>query len=161
MADASPATKTPLWVKIVLGVSLALNLLIIGAIGGVVVRGGPAERQGIAMNTGVPYLIALPREDRIRVIRGARQADAVPNRRERKASYREMLEILRNDPFDETRATALLERHGQTALSTQKALQAAWLERIGDMSASERAIYAERLEEVLRRGGKRQGKKDR
>lgn len=153
MSD-TPQPKTALWVKVVLGLSLALNLVIVGVVGGVAARGGPVERQGAAMNSGLPYLIALPREERVRLFRAARQVDGFQDRRSRRSAYEDMLVVLRSPEFDRGRAEALLVSHAAGLQSTQAAVQSVWLVRVEEMSRAERLEYADRIEGVLQRARK-------
>lgn len=161
MSDTPPAIgapKTALWVKIVLGLSLALNLAVLGTVAGFVFRGGPDQRQSAAMNAGVPYIAALPRDERGRLIRAVRRADGLPDRSDRRAAYAEMMRILRAEDYDREAAAQVLARHASASETMRDALYNAWLTRVGQMSDAERAIYADRIEDHLQRRGKKDRK---
>ena len=141
-----------------LGVSLAVNLLFIGAIGGAIYRnaGGPGmDRLGgpELRSYGSAYVRALPRKDR-RHLRDRLRNDngaVQPSRAERRAHSQDMLAALRADPFDEGAVREILTAQGEAAQRVQTAAHTAWLGRISAMSASERQSYADRLERELKK----------
>ena len=141
-----------------LGVSLALNLLVIGAFAGAAYRhaGGPGARgepPGVR-GYGSPYVQALPREARRelgRALRGGSEGKAM-SRAARRALYDEMLVALRRDPFDPAAAEAVLQAQRTAVDGVQRRAHSAWLAEIAGMDAAARADYADTLEEVLERG---------
>ena len=64
------------------------------------------------------------------------------------------MQALRADPFDVTRVRSVLDQQASASVTVQQAVQDAWLAEIASMDASERAAYADRLQEVLARGPK-------
>lgn len=156
-----PKRRVPLWVKLLLGVSLALNLAVVGVAVGFAVRskdgpGGPG-----AVFSGLPYVITLPREDK-KAIRDRMRAKArsgeLPSFRDRRGGYREMVRLLQTEPWDADRARAVLVRQSDQSNAVQTAAQAAWLEQVAQFSVEERKAYAARLQEFVERG---RGKKKR
>ncbi|MEM8654015.1 MAG: periplasmic heavy metal sensor [Pseudomonadota bacterium] len=161
MAETTRERRCPIWIKILLGLSLALNLAIIGLVGGMVLRGGPLGGKGSGMGYAMPYVLALPHEDRRAVFGAVRDNDALPGRGARRAAYRDMIALLEAGGFDRNGAEAVLERQALGVTQVQMAARKAWLERVEGMSPTTRQTYAERLQEVLsrgRRGGR--GKRD-
>ena len=150
-------TRTPRWVKLVLVLSLALNLVIVGIVAGVLTRKdrpGPGGFAGYAL----PYVIALPRDERpavFRSIRRAGRAGEMPDRAQRRAPYEEMMRLLRADPLDLEAVQQVLNRHTDLAVRSSKVAQDVWLEHIKAYDAAERAAYADRLQVVLDRGPRR------
>ncbi|MEP2642725.1 periplasmic heavy metal sensor [Roseobacter sp.] len=148
-------------IKIILGVSLALNLAVGGLVAGAALRHGergPGGPRGAGFGAyGLPYMIALPPEDRRAVSDAVRQGrDAgVPDRAARRALYLDVVSALRATPFDATALAAALGKQTATTLEVQKSAQEAWLGVVTDMSPDARAAYAQAVEEVLRRGPKR------
>ncbi|MEM9968087.1 MAG: periplasmic heavy metal sensor [Pseudomonadota bacterium] len=145
--------------KWALGISLALNLLILGAVGGALLRSAgvgpdmrPARGGPLLHGYGAPYMRALPAEARQAV-----RADVpgLPSRRERRAHFGEMLDALRADQFDPTTVSVLFERQRETALLVQSVLQDRWLTVVSEMSDAERADLADRLEEMMNRNSDR------
>ncbi|MCV3271213.1 periplasmic heavy metal sensor [Roseobacter sinensis] len=159
MQDTTPPKgSAPRWIKIVLGLSLAFNFAVIGLIGGAVLRHGDgkiaAARSSGFGAYGLPYMIALPRDDRRAVRRAVRSGVGVPDREARRALYRDVLATLRATPFDPSALAGAMSRQAETTIAVQKAAQGAWLEVVSDMSDAERSAYADAVEEVLRRGPK-------
>jgi len=149
---APKAARGPRWVKVVLALSLALNLAIAGAVAGFFLRDGPMRDSRTAMGYAAPYIIALPREARRGVFQTIRSDDALPKRKDRRAQYAEMLAALRSDPFDGDAVRTILTRQWQSVGDIQDVAQSAWLAAVSGMSTDERAAYVEKVEEVLRRG---------
>lgn len=161
MTDPTPLTaRCPRWVKIALGLSLALNLAIAGVVVGFMMRAAPLRDGHTGMGYAAPYVIALPREARREVFGAIRSNEAVPKRSARRAQYAEMIDALGADPFDRDRVQAILVRQGSAVAQIQDVSQAAWLTAVSEMDAAERSKYIKRIENVLRRG-KRSKKGDR
>lgn len=138
--------------------SLGLNLLIMGAVVGAIVSGGP-KRGGPPGERMIsaPYVDAFDREDK-RAMRQVMRAQLPPRREmiaQNMADYRAFLAELRADSFDQTAALAIMERQLARASETVKLGRALSIERLGAMSAEDRRAYADRLEERIARIGKR------
>ena len=152
----TPRRKVPLWVKLLLGISLALNLAVLGLVGGIMAR--IADRGPGAMNYAIPYVIALPKEDRKRIDRQIRRdgrSGSLPSRRDRMDHYRNMLDLLASETWDGDQAQQILIAQADDTIALQKAAQSAWLETLSGYSTEERAAYAERLRAVIERGPRR------
>ncbi|MEM9638126.1 MAG: periplasmic heavy metal sensor [Pseudomonadota bacterium] len=161
MQDTNPTKPAlPRRFKIILGLSLALNLAVVGLIAGAALRHGDGWRGGPRSAGfgayGLPYMIALPREERRTVIRAVRSGKAagLPDRAARRAQYAEVLTALRNTPFDAETLSVVVARQAQSAVEVQQVAQGAWLDVVAAMSDAERDSYAAQIEEVLRRGPK-------
>lgn len=144
--------RTALWIKILLAVSLALNLMVIGLIAGVMVRGGPLGAKGPGMGYAAPYVIALPREDRRAVFGAVRRSPDFRDRQARRADFQDMLRLLRAHPFDAEAARTILSRQAASVADVQATAQAAWLQVVIEMEPDARSAYADAIEEVLRKG---------
>jgi uncharacterized membrane protein len=107
---------------------------------------------------GAPYVRALPRDERRALHRAIRSEHPKSGREARKAVYQDMLAALRADPFDAGAVQAVLENQRDRVASVQAAAQTQWMATVQAMSAQERSAYADRLEEVLKRGPRRKGK---
>ena len=153
----SGAPRPRLGFRILLGASLALNLLVIGLIAGAAWRhgGGPGKGWHHAppglQSYAAPYVRALPREARRDLHRGLRREVGGAGRAERRALYAEMLAALRATPFDAAAVEAVLGTQRERVLALQAAGQARWLATVTAMTPEARARYADRLEEELRR----------
>ena len=153
MSEDIQTRRCPLWVKIVLAVSLAGNLAVVGLVAGVALRGGPLSARGPSMGYAMPYVVALPREARREVFGAVRKDDKLPDRRARSAQYQEMIAALEATPFDIAAVEAVLERQGAGAARVQATAQAAWLDVVARLSDDERIAYTARIEETLKRRG--------
>ncbi|WP_299654465.1 periplasmic heavy metal sensor [uncultured Tateyamaria sp.] len=161
MTETTIERRCPLWVKILLGLSLAVNLAIVGLVGGVAWRGGPLGGKGPGMGYAMPYVLALPHDDRRAVFGAVRDNADLPGRGARRAAYRDMIALLQAGAFDRVAVSAVLERQARDVGQVQMVAQTAWLDRIAAMTEGERSAYAERLTEVVSRGGRgRPGKRD-
>lgn len=147
-----------------LGLSLGVNLLVLGLVAGAAYRtdGPHGGGKGTMRNYGTPYIIALPDDRRRAIFKDMRQndRDRSVSRDARRAQYAEALTALRSDPFDRSRLVAILETQRTATLDVQQAVQDAWLAEIAAMDTAARAAYADRLQEVLERGPKRKRDKD-
>jgi len=153
MSEDIQTRRCPLWVKIVLAVSLAGNLAVVGLVAGAALRGGPFVERGPSMGYAMPYVVTLPREARREVFGAVRTNDDLPDRRARRAQYQEMIAALEASPFDIAAVEAVLERQGAGAARVQAAAQAAWLDVVARLSDDERIAYTARIEETLKRRG--------
>ncbi|WP_162792050.1 periplasmic heavy metal sensor [Pseudosulfitobacter sp. DSM 107133] len=156
-----PRPRAPRWMRIAFGVSLALNLAVVGLLAGTFARfGGPPSHGPSIVNYAMPYVRALPREAQREIFRAVR--DQLPrdghSRQSRRALYAEMIEALRADPFDPIRVQEILARQNAAAVLVQDAAHAAWLAHITNMTPESRAAYAEAVSEAMRHG---KGRKDR
>jgi len=145
--------------RVVLVVSLALNLVVLGAIGGWVLRHGtgPLGAHGPhaarMAQMGGPLTHALDAEGRAAVaarLRGDRGAHAA-RRAALRESFQALLADLRARPFDPARMEARLAAQRARVADRFEAGHAALVAHLSSMSDAGRAAYADRLEENVRR----------
>jgi uncharacterized membrane protein len=101
--DKPQRNGTPRWVKIVLIVSVAANLGIVGIVGGAALRAPEAMRNNVEAPDGVAMLArAMPPEFQRAVRRSLRdsRADLHPDRRELARLRDHFVEALRTEPFE-------------------------------------------------------------
>ena len=133
------------WPKILLGVSLALNLLVLGVVGGAIWRfGGPHDMRSAPRSIGAAMFHELPREDR-RALREGSSKGHADRRVRQQAEAKAVDAALRATPFDRAALETVLEGQSSQRAHFQKSVQDAWLDRIAGMSTTERLAYAERL----------------
>ncbi len=154
-SGAAPKQRWP-WGKIVLFVSLALNLLIVGLVVGALLNGPrDRDRNPALRDLGFgPFVQALPRADR-RALGDAllRQAGAFrENRAEMRASFEAFLGALRAEPFDAVALRRIVTDQQARITERQSLGRQLLLERIEAMNVAERADYADALDKSLRRG---------
>lgn len=152
--------------RVVLFASLALNLLVVGAVAGFLVMGppGPPHDRPGGDDPALPYTRALT-EDQRRDLRGALRGEVLRDRQEMRAiregvitGYREALGVLRADPYDPAALEALMAAQAERSAAVRVRGQKVLSDYVAGMSAAERAAYADRLEETL---AKFQRKRDR
>lgn len=133
------------WMPIVLGLSLAMNLAVIAAVSGAALRhNGSDKSRPRADKGGAIYMHALPRETR-RELRQALRA----HKPRAGSNPAEMLEVLRQDPFDPDAAARVLNAQHDASLQRLQTATGAWLTEVTAMSAQERSDYADRLQELV------------
>lgn len=143
-------------VRIALGVSVALNLLVVGLVAGAVLRdGGPRERMVRDLDFG-PFTEALSREDRAALRRAflQRSPGMQDMRQQMRQDFRALLAALRAEPFDPDALRGVLVNQ-QARMAERVSLgQELMLERLSVMAPQERAAFADRLEQRLRHGAR-------
>lgn len=148
-------------IRIALGVSLALNLLVIGAVAGALLRDGPPRERLVRDLDFGPFTEALSPSDReaLRDDFVARMPDLRDTRRAMRADLDDLLVVLRAEPFDVDLARRVMQ--GQRERMEERILlgQDLMLERLAQMSPAARQGFADRLERRLRRGPLTEGER--
>ena len=149
MSASTDLKPRNLW-KILFGISLALNLLIVGAIGGAILRvgKGPMAKHHAS---GFLYMRALNFEDK-KALRKAifRNKNSRKIIREKEhSSYISAVKILKKDPFDRKAFEDLLDEQTKHSKSRQSSARVALVTQITGMTKEERLIYSERLEGLV------------
>lgn len=147
------------WVSVLLTVSLALNLLIVGVALGTVYRIKGGDHGKAPPGFGPALYRALPKEDR-KALRGELSERHLKGSKLRSQDFAAMGEALRAEPFNPEAVQALLQQQAQAMAAMQGALQEEWLARITAMTDAERQVYADRLQEVISRKSHRHKHKD-
>ena len=149
MSASTDLKPRNLW-KILFGISLALNLLIVGAIGGAILRvgKGPMAKHHAS---GFLYMRALNFEDK-KALRKAifRNKNSRKIIREKEhSSYISAVKILKKDPFDRKAFEDLLDEQTKHSKTRQSSARVALVAQITGMTKEERLIYSERLEDLV------------
>jgi len=149
MSDPTDFKQRNLW-KILFGISLAINLLIIGALGGALSRAGKGPMiQHRA--SGLLYMRALNFEDK-KVLRKKlfRNKDSRKIIRAKEhSSYSSAVKILKKDPFDRKAFEDLLDEQTRYSKSKLSSARAALVAQIANMTKEERLVYSQRLEDLV------------
>lgn len=150
--------RIPRWIKILLGASLAVNLLIIGLAVGAswrISKSAPRE----AASTGFAFVAALERPDR-RALLSALRDQGRTDRADRRATMAQILSTLRAETFDENALRTLIEQEQQRSARVRTVMQTEMVTRIAAMDREARLAYADRLEKKLRRGPRKGHRKE-
>ncbi|SFR57468.1 periplasmic heavy metal sensor [Litoreibacter janthinus] len=159
----SETTRTPRRVKIVLAVSLALNVLVLGAVAGSAFHDGGRDRRNYSDRSNDNAAIgiygrALAREDR-RAVGQRLRADRGSEGREIRAELGDLAgetaQLLRAMPFDKDAFAAVLLRQQALIKGRSDNMQAALVDHIASMTPEARIEYADRLQEILERTPKK------
>jgi uncharacterized membrane protein len=157
--NTTPAAPRPKrWPTVLLVISLALNLAVLGAIAGAHVRDRrdaallpPPERMAVG-DTGIgPFIDALPRDMRGRMGQALRaHGGLAPDRAALAQDFRSMLAALRAEPYDSDALAAVLKAQRARFEARVTQSQAVLLDEIAAMSPADRAAFADRLERQFR-----------
>lgn len=137
--------------------SLAVNLIIAGLVVGAAVGNKRSDtrppRDGDILGA---YTKALTKQERREIglnIRDHHRAQGEKLLRPRQM-MEQMLAALRADPFDPEAVQALIASQSDQAAERRAVAQGLWLQHVSEMTAAERADYADRIVETLasRRG---------
>ncbi|WP_417679094.1 periplasmic heavy metal sensor [Pseudodonghicola sp.] len=143
------------WLRLLLGVSLALNLAVAGlAVGAAIRFGDRPDRVRPPMPLGALMFRELPREDR-KMLRDRDRETREGRDARRRAEAAELDAALRAVPFDPTPLEAFIARDAARQADFADAMRNAWLTRVKAMTEAERAQYADRLQEALQRQDER------
>lgn len=151
MTDANDTPKGTgrRWPKVLLGVSLALNLLVLGVVGGAMLRfGGTHGDRPPPRSVGATLFRELPREDRRALWAGSGKSHN-DRRARQKEEAAAVSAALRATPFDRAALEAVLDAQSAHQVTFQETVQQAWLTRISGMNDADRLAYADRLERTL------------
>lgn len=147
-----PRAGAPRWMQILLVASLAVNLLVLGALAGSALMGG-GRWHGSDHHTG-PMARALSDEDR-RILRErmrSARSEGQGGHRAHRAALEQLLTQLRATPYDGAAVEAQLRAVRGHFMERMERGQALLATRFAEMSPAERAAYADRLEAALRKG---------
>lgn len=148
--------------RIALILSLTLNLLILGMIGGAAISHHRRAAHGEARDVGfAPFTGALDRADRAALRRAflAAMPDARDRRQAARQDFNRLAAALRAEPWDRAVVSKLLARHGARTAERLELGHRLLVERIAAMTPAARAAFADRIEAGFRRGpgGERDG----
>ena len=160
MTDQQTPKSGRTWLRVLFGLSLALNLLVLGlAVGAVLRFGGPDGMRPPPKSLGTALFHELPPKDR-RELRSQMQDHGARNAALRKSEAEAIGAALRRTPFDAEAVAGVLAQGAQQREAWMTSVHDAWLERIGRMSDAERIEFADRLQASLSRMDERRGRRD-
>ena len=136
-------------VRIVLILSLAFNLMILGLAVGAVLSGGPKGHRDMMRMPA--HVRALDHADRRAIGRGIRAAykEGRFQKGAGRAQSEALADLIAADTVDRAALAGLLDDMERAKRGRYEVAREVWLDRVEAMSAAERAAYAARLREVL------------
>lgn len=146
MADDNTLTQRPsrLW-RIVLALSLALNLAVVGLVVGSLASGRMGDGPPRSFDLGLgPVSRALSQEERRDIGRSLRQ-DRVLRDFDFRDRINGMTDILTTEPFDPDALAVLMDAQAARITSVQAKAQDAFLEQIVAMTPERRRAFADQL----------------
>lgn len=150
MTDRAPPKDGRL-MRILLVISLALNVAVLGLAAGWALRhAGHAAPSRLEM-AGGPLTRALSQDDRREIGRQMRQAwrEADGERTDLRESYDALVADLRAVPFDAARVSARMRQHRDRFAMRFEMGQDVLVTHLSNMSDAERRAYADRLEDRI------------
>ena len=147
MPDPTPRPRR-LWLRVLFGVSLALNLLFVGVAVGAWWRFDGAGHRSGAFSVSAAIYRELPKDERRDLWRQLRQQRDTP-RGQRRADLGAVVEALVSDPFEPDAVRNILENAQTRRTDQARSMREAWLKKVEAMSAADRAAYAKRLTERM------------
>ena len=156
MADTSVTTSAPRWMKIALPISLAINVGIVGVVGGAFLRAPSVAHDRIETPEGVAMLARAMPSTHQRELRAAlrdQREGLQPDRQTLRTLRNRFVTSLRNEPFDigEVNLVFIDQRAMLTNLTA--AGHDAVIEQIKHMTPEDREQYVQKLLNTERPNG--------
>ena len=142
------------WLRVVLILSLGLNLLIVGVVVGGIARSLNDEMRPPRLDSMAgPLTRALSRDDRKALGHALRESyrDNRPSRAQMRAEFDGLIADLTAEPFDPEAVAARLARQRGIVSDRLELGQRLLLDRLEEMSPAERAAFAGRLRDTVRK----------
>lgn len=149
MAEAHAIRSTPRWVTLLLLLSLAANLAVLGLIGGAVIGVRDADEEAARR---LPFLLRVmpeTRHDEALALMEESRAEREVLEQARAAAEAELLAAIRAEPFEPARLDTALAARTEATNERRGLVRAHMLELAGRMTPSERAEMADRMERML------------
>ena len=167
LPPAAPQPRSPLWMRVLLALSLTLNLAVLGIVGGAALRSHDEERPLPVRNLGFgAFDGALSPEDRKELRRAfvTEAPDFRGARRGMRQDFAAILEALRAEPFDPAALQIVLDRQNARGAEMLAVGQKLIFDRVAAMDPEARRAFADRLEQSLTRkhgpGGRERRRED-
>lgn len=148
MTARGAIAASPVWLKLLLLASLAVNLALIGALAGAVF--GAAAGEDDRADRRLPFLLRILPEEKHDEARALLAAEPAV-RPEGEAVRAEAVAAIRADPFDPERLTAVFARWNEQTVERRSRTQAQIVEIASRMTPEERERMAVRLEGMIER----------
>jgi uncharacterized membrane protein len=146
--------------RIILVGSLALNLLILGAVGGAYLRGGGAPPRGFDLQLG-PLSGALSRQDRREIGNKIRRevGQSGQSRGDRSDAFENLMRAVEAQPFDPETLKRVIEDQQTRQDGIRTAALDVFVLHLQNMPAEDRVAFAIRLRESSAQRNDRNGRR--
>lgn len=134
------------WIGILLAASVALNLFLIGLMGGAWLKGGREDGREGRMGAMLMKVLPESRHDDIRALTEMRRAERRDSRSNRREIYREMREAMRAEPFDRASFEAAQARIIEQRVAGHDARDSRMADFMASLSHAERIAVVEAFE---------------
>ncbi|SLN25561.1 hypothetical protein PEL8287_01166 [Roseovarius litorisediminis] len=142
------------WLRVLFVASLALNLVVLGAVGSAMLMRDKwhARHPSRLDMVGGPLTRALNDKDRRAIGQQMRQAyrDGHPTRQQQREEFQLLIADLKAEPFVPDAVRARMSNQRVAFKDRLELGQTILLERLAQMSPAERKAYADRLQESVR-----------
>ncbi len=152
----STPRRSPLWMRIALGVSLAVNLAIAGVAVGAAFRVFGPDGMPRQASFGAAVIGALPKEDRMEIRKTTRKSMGA--RSSNRQTVARLVTNLQTEPFDAEATAAIISEQLDRQQSWAMTFQQEWLKRVSEMTPQERKDYAARIADAQTRHADRRKK---
>lgn len=148
--------------RIVLVTSLAINLLLIGLVGGAIVRNGGGPPRGFDVQLG-PLTAALSPKDRRAIAEQLRQGDRRlgQSRKDRRDAFEALIQVVESQPFDPDALAQVFQSQQERQFELQGKALSAFVAQVSGMTSEERDAFAIRLRDSYDRRGNRPDRRPR
>ena len=139
---------TNIW-KILFGVSLVINIVIVGAVTGLIMRFSDSQLTKKYAPGGF-YVRAMNHKDRYEFLNEMKKhKNAIqPDTSWERSSYNLAIEMLKSEDFNQKAFRSLLEKQVEHVQSRRNFVRSALIAYISNLTKEERLDYAERLEDL-------------
>lgn len=143
------------WLKVLLALSLALNLVVVGIAAGAAwrFRDGPPKGQRPPL-LGAFIFKDLGRKEVNQLLRAQSETGEHPRVRHRR-EMQQIIELLRQETLDVDAVRALVETHAAGSQELMQAVSLNWIQRLEGLSLSQRQEVAKRMQDYMERGPRR------
>ncbi|MDX8351011.1 periplasmic heavy metal sensor [Cognatiyoonia sp. IB215182] len=150
MADTTPSKPGRLW-RVILAISLALNLAIVGLVAGAAASGRLKDGPPPQIELGLGPLGRALAPDERRALRRSLFRDGALRDLNLRGGMQDVVAALGADPFDAAEMAATMDAQAVRTTELQRIIQAALLDLVSEMTPERRLEFAAALEAEMRR----------
>jgi Spy/CpxP family protein refolding chaperone len=137
------------WLKIALGLSLALNVFFLGLTGGSLFQGKP-ERRGDAPNSFLATL-SDERKTEVKAYFAKMREDRKSSREDTRAKWQQVREAMTATPYDRAALEAAMDAVMESRTDRRRTRNASMIEFVSSMTDAERQAFSDAMRERWQR----------